>query len=181
MNPKNWYSETKDFIESIFGENADLFTALLAATSPQQQVRANWNMALRIYKEYMAGAKPMMIGCMKCHRPNVLRALAGQELSGNKVRNFYCNLRGDFNAVTIDTWMLRLWKWFDRGTKRMPTNRQYERLANRFRLWCRNNGLVPAEAQALLWTYIRKQAGYKPVSFLTVGQDLRQYTFEDLW
>jgi hypothetical protein len=180
-NPKNWYRDAKQFIESIYGENADLFTALLAATSPQVYVSINWNMATRIYHEYMAGKQPLMIGCMSCHRANVLRALAGETLRGDKVLNFYHNLRGDMDAVTIDTWMLRLFKWFERGTKRIPTHRQYERLAKRFALVAKNIGVKPAELQAMLWVKYREQQGYNPVSYLSVGQDERQYTFADLF
>lgn len=181
VTARNWYIDTQQYIEQMFGDGADLFTALLAATSPRVHVKISWDMAVRIYNEFNAGTIPSKIGLMGCHRPNVLRALSGQPLQGNKVRAFYANLRGDLNQVTIDSWMLKLFRWFERGTKRVPTNNQYQKLAERFALVARNNGYEPAEFQAILWTWYREQAGYKPVSYFSVGQDVRQYTFEDLW
>lgn len=181
VTAKNWYRDTQQYIETMFGDGADLFTALLAATSPQVRVKMSWDMAVQIYNEFNAGMIPSKIGLMGCHRPNVLRALAGEPLSGMKVRAFYANLRGDLNQVTIDTWMLKLFKWFERGTKRVPTVNQYRKLERTFQKIARNNGYEPAEFQAILWTWYREQAGYKPVSYFSVGQDLRQYTFADLF
>lgn len=181
VKAKNWYQDTKQYIEQMFGEGADLFTALLAATSPQVHVKTSWDMAGRIYHEFNSGIRPSMIGCMGCHRANVLRALSGQPLQGNKVRAFYANLRGDLNQVTIDGWMLKLFKWFERGTKRIPTNNQYRKLERTFQKIARNNGYEPAEFQSILWTWYRERNGYKHVSYVSVGQDLRQYTFADLF
>jgi hypothetical protein len=179
MNPKNWYRDTQRFIEQTFGDDADLFSALLAATSPQVHVKVSWDWSVKILEQFRAGRTPDMIGCMRCHRANVLRALAGEPLHGDKVKRFYANLRGDYDVVAIDTWMLRLFKWFQRGTKRVPTHRQYERLERAFAMVARHNGFEPAEFQAVLWCAYRERAGYKPVSYVSAGQNIRQLTLFD--
>ena len=178
---KNWYRYNQQFLQDIFGDDYELFAGILAATSPQVTVQINWNLACKIYHECKAGREPDLTSTMKNHKPNVRRVLAGEQLSGRKVQNFYRNLTGDLNAVTIDTLMLRLFTWFERGTKRVPTNRQYDKLACAFRSVAKNNGLKPAELQAILWVKYRQRAGYKPTDFITVGTDKRQYTFANLY
>lgn len=181
VNSKNWYIDAKRFIEEIFGNDADLFTALLVATSPQVTVQINWNLACKIYQQFKTGQEPDLISCMRNHKANVKRVLAGELLQGNKVKAFYANLRGDLSEVTIDGWMLKLFGWADRHTSVTPSNNQYRKLARAFRSVAKNNGYEPAEFQAILWVKFRTQNGYEPVSILSVGADKRQYTFEDLY
>lgn len=177
---QNWYSKTTDFLKDTFGDNYKLIAALLSACSPQVNLKTSWTWTIEIYNQYKAGKMPDLSKLMRCHRANVLRALAGQELSGRKVQNFYENLIGNDNAVTLDTWMLRLFGWYDRHI-RVPTDRQYDKLANRFRAVAKANGYAPAEFQAILWTKYRQQNGRQPVDYVKVGQDEKQYTFEDLF
>ena len=181
MNPKNWYIEAKRFLQDTFGDDYKLFAGILAATSPQVSIQINWKFACRIYHEYKVGRKPDLAGCMRYHKPNIRRVLSGKSLSGRKVQNFYMNLIGDLNAVTIDTWMLRLFGWYKRHTRQTPTNKQYDKMARAFRSVAYNNKLYPAELQAILWVKYREHNGYKPISYILVGEDKRQYTFADLY
>lgn len=181
MNPKNWYIETRRFLQDVFGDDYKLFAGILAATSPQVTIQVNWNLACRIYHEYKAGREPNLIGCMRYHKPNVNRVLAGESLSGRKVQNFYQNIIGNLQAVTIDTWMLKLFGWNDRHTRKTPYKTQYDKMARGFRSVARNNELEPAELQAMLWIKYRERNGNEPVDYMMVGTDKRQYTFADLW
>ncbi len=174
---KNWYIDNQEFLQHIFGDDADLIAALLAATSPQMSVAASWTVAVKVYHQYKAGKNIDFTKFRSCHKSNIARALSGEPLSGNKVRAFYQNLIGNLQAVTIDTWMLRLFKWFDRGTVRIPTNRQYEKLAKCFAKLANQNGYEPAEFQAILWSHYRGKQGYKPTSYSKVGIDKRQLLF----
>ncbi len=181
MNSKNWYIDTQRFLQGTFGIDYKLFAGILAATSPQVTVQMNWNLTCRIYHDYKAGREPNLAGCMRYHKPNVRRVLAGEPLSGRKVQNFYQNLIGNFNAVTIDTWMLRLFGWYNRHTRKTPTKNQYDRMARAFCKIARANDFEPAEFQAILWVKYRKQNGYRPTDFISAGIDQRQYTFADLY
>lgn len=169
----NWYEKDRQFIQSLYGDDWQLICALLSATGPQVNLKTSWRWTIAVYRQYKAGRKIDLSPFMSCHRRNVLRALAGVPLSGRKVRNFYRNLIGDENAVTLDTWMLNLFGWYDRH-KRVPSNNQYDRLAERFRNVARRNGHTPATFQAMLWVKIRERAGHRPVSYSIAGVDARQ-------
>ena len=105
----------------MFGDGADLFIDLLAATSPRKQVKANWNIAKRLYFAHVNGRKLPRAGLLPAHKGNIERALKGEPLSGNKVSAFAANLKGDLSRVTIDIWVLR---YFDID-KMSLTNKQY--------------------------------------------------------
>lgn len=172
-----WYSQTTEFLQTTFGTDYKLIAALLAATSPQVRLSTSWTWTLRIYHQAKAGKNPDLSMLGSCHRLNVLRALAGESLSGRKVQSFYENLIGNNNAVTIDTWMLRLFGWYNRHN-RYPTVRQYDKLAARFANVAKNNGHTPAEFQAILWTKFRLKNKEKPTSYYIVGQDKKQMEFD---
>lgn len=172
----NWYQKDRKFLQAVYGNDADLFAALLSACSPQVHVKISWDWANRIYRDYKANRYINYRGLLKCHIPNVKRALAGEKLSGRKVQNFYANLTGDLNAVTLDSWMLRFFGWFDRH-KRTPTNRQYDRLVKRFVAIAKANGLKPAELQSAIWIKYRQENGFKPVSYSVIGADKKQMAF----
>jgi len=54
------------------------------------------------------GESHLGIGVMESARNNVLRALHGQELSGEKIKNFREALLGNPDAVVLDTWMKKI-------------------------------------------------------------------------
>jgi hypothetical protein len=203
MQPKNWYQECGDAIRAEFGSDAELFIDLLAATSPRKQVGANWRLAMRIYHvwqqrpdkqwlpkyvkyehhkwvlsevpEHKDWFDNMLKGVMKTHRPNVLRALRREPLSGNKVRAFAANLKGDLEQVTIDVWVCRYFGW-----KTTLSNKQYKHYADRIREWAARVGEEPAEYQAQVWCSAIRAAGWKPQSYQSV-KDRNQMFFEFYW
>ena len=180
----DWYRKTTAFLQKRFGRDYKLVAALLAATSPQVHVATSWGWTMQIYEQFKAGRKPGLSMLMRCHRANVKRALAGEELSGSKVKAFYQALIGDEQAVVIDTWMLKLFKWYERRDgqqKRFPSDRQYERLAGAFRRWSNNIGIAPARLQAELWTRYRLKNGFKPSDYVYAGRDMNQLTFNNLY
>lgn len=175
----NWYENDRKFIQALYGDDWKLICALLSATSPQVNLKTSWHWAVSVYRQYKAGRKIDLSPFMGCHRRNVLRALAGVPLSGRKVQNFYRNLVGDENAVTLDTWMLRLFGWYDRH-KGTPSKNQYDRMADVFRKVARHNGYAPAEFQAMLWVRFRERHGRKLVSYSIAGADSRQGVLFDV-
>ena len=163
-----WYFKQTQFLKHRFGKDWKLVAGLLAATSPRVKLGVSWDMSMAIYDDVKAGKEPTLYGLMKAHRLNVERVLKGEELSGQKVSRFYQNLIGNLEVVTIDTWMLKLWKVKLRSHNSHST--QYGKMERAFQRWARSKGMKPANAQAILWNYIRKKEGKKPVSFAMIEE-----------
>ena len=53
-----WYTDCRTAIILKYGDDADLFCDILAATSPRKQVKANWNLAERVFNAAIEG-KPI--------------------------------------------------------------------------------------------------------------------------
>lgn len=190
MNPRNWYKECGDVIRKEFGRDANLFIDLLAATSPRKSVQANWRLAMRVYHvwqnqplslrisntenwlRFRSFYDNLMQGTLPAHRPNIIRALQRKPLSGNKVRAFAANLKGDLNAVTIDVWICRYYGWPD-----SMNDTEYEHRADFIRAEADMAGMCPAEYQAVIWYAAIRNAGKTPKSYLSRA-DKNQKFFE---
>ena len=158
----------------MFGDDADLFCDLLAATSPRKQVSANWRVAFRVYNAYKAGLPIPLTGLMPAHRGNIERAFAGHELSGPKVAAFAANLKGDHNRVTIDVWVLR---YFKIGKKRIGA-KQYIELEKKIQRLAKRSKMSPAAYQAKIWAVSMRRYGRVPTSYTAVsGINQRQFAF----
>ena len=58
---RKWYSEFVPLLKEHYGDNAQLFAELLAATSPQTNVAQNWAMAVDAIEGYKSGRFDAMI------------------------------------------------------------------------------------------------------------------------
>jgi len=186
METRNWYKCCGDSIRAEFGADSELFIDLLAATSPRKQVAANWRLAMRIYhvwKNAPIGSSLSPIdnfkitenlfkGTLPAHRPNVLRALKREPLSGNKVRAFAANLKGNMDEVTIDVWVCRYFGWDE---KKSMSDRLYYTRAERIKEQARAVNMKPAEYQAVIWCKVIRAAGKKPQSYLSVKHRHQMY------
>ncbi len=160
-----WYLDSRKTIETIFGDDADMFCDLLAATSPRKQVKANWNVARDIYERYKHDGYIDCSGIMRTMIPNVLRALYREPLSGYKVPAFAANLKGDMDRVTLDIWTLRYF-----GLRQTYIRRkEYFRLEVAIQKMARRRGMKPAEYQAIIWCKAVTKAGRIPVSYKDVA------------
>ncbi len=161
-NPaSNWYTDSRQAIKQLYGDDADMFCDILAATSPQKQVSVNWDIAQNIYERYKHDGYIDCQGLMGSHIPNVLRALYREPLHGYKVPAFAANLKGDMNSVTIDRWTLRYF-----GLKQNKIRRkEYYRLEKAIQLLAKHRGMLPAEYQAMIWCKAVTAAGKTPVSY----------------
>ncbi len=157
----NWYTDSRRVIEKLYGDDADMFCDILAATSPRKQVKVNWDIAQNIYERYKHDGYIDCQGLMGSHIPNVLRALYRERLHGYKVPAFATNLKGDLNRVTIDTWTLR---YFGLKQKRIR-RKEYYRLEKAIQLLAKHRGMKPAEYQAKIWCITVTRAGRVPVSY----------------
>jgi hypothetical protein len=157
----------------MFGSGADLFIDLLAATSPRKQVKANWNVAKRIYFAHINGREIPTKGLLPNHKGNIARAFKGEPLSGNKVAAFAANLKGDLQRVTIDVWVLRYFNI----DKMSLTNKQYFELEKKIQKLAKRHKMNPASYQAWIWEKSIRSAGKKPASYTSVSE-INQKQFE---
>lgn len=147
---RDWYDRANEDIRAVYGADADLFAALLAATSPQTDIHRNVRLAEDAYTAIRSGrtVKPWL----PCHGPNIDRARHGEPLSGHKVRAFAAALCGDLSAIVVDTWMLRA-AGFENLNERRAVRVAHEaisRIAERID-W------APAEVQAAVWVGYRNE------------------------
>lgn len=159
----------QEFLKAKFGSDWQFVAKLLAATSARVQLATSYVWTMNIYQDVKAGRKPDLHLLLKCHRLNVMRTINGEPLQGDKVRRFYQNLIGNYEPVTIDTWMLKLFKWWRKQPT--PSMRQYERMERAFQKW--SKGRQPAEMQAILWVEYRKKQGRSPVGYERCDFDMR--------
>ena len=147
----DWYKRTWEKLQAEYGPYARLMASLIAATSPQRQVKVNLTMARKILEAHVSGEDWIFVpGLMNSHVLNVKRILAGEPMKGFKVRAFYENLTGNLSVPTVDSWMLKYFKF-----KGWITPNRYKKIASKMVRNARAHGLKPAEYQAIIWVKIR--------------------------
>jgi len=172
---KGWYARARREILARYGQDADLFAAILAATSPRQSVQLNLIMAMQIYAAWDLNGRPQdgpaldeiaALGDLEARFYNVKRALRGEPLSGRKVQAFYANLSGDLSLPCIDTWMLVYAGIRDRGAQHRAAMSKGFVLAYqaRIRKAARILGWEPAEVQECIWSAIYAEAEEVPLA-----------------
>jgi len=135
---RGWYVNSRQALTGIFGDDADMFTGLLAATSPQTSVESNLQNALNIFVNWRAAGRPRAAAEIKAimgrsvqgsgtqgsvleaWENNTVRVLqGGQSISGPKIDQFWLALRdralqtrtGSMDpdqAMVLDAWMANL-------------------------------------------------------------------------
>ena len=164
-NPaSNWYTDSRQVIEQLYGDAADMFCDILAATSPRKQVKVNWDISQNIYERYKHDGYIDCQGLMGSHIPNVLRAIYREPLHGYKVPAFAANLKGDLNRVSIDTWTIRYFGI----TQKQIRRKEYYRLEAAIQKMAKRRNMLPAEYQAVIWCKAVTAAGRIPVSYADI-------------
>ena len=178
---KFWYKITSDKLKVKYREDFFLICGLIAAISPQTPVKRNLLIAELILKDFKTNKEKFLkliknktrffkkYGLFKPHYKNILKVLTHDfktdlKLNGNKVFNFYLNLTGNYEAVTIDSWMLRYFKHPESRVNHLNKS-EYYFYADKIKKEARELGLLPAEYQAILWTKTRQEAGQEPACF----------------
>ena len=161
----DWYMHTKAALQDMLGgdeHKANLVIDLLASTSPQCSIIENiyrslfWLTALEEHWLYELKEK------FEAHFNNCCRSLLGLPLSGRKVSNFQANLRGDPNAVTVDTWMMRAFGLRNIRKEREakgPSTAEYDAVADAVTQFAAQYGVQPCQMQAALWVGIKRLYG----------------------
>jgi hypothetical protein len=131
---RGWYANSRQALTDIFGDDADMFTGVLASMSPQTSVESNMTNALNTFVNWRAAGRPTTEKAIKdimarsvqggteksvltAWTPNTVRVLqGGQSISGPKIDQFWLALReraletrvGSMDpneAMVLDAWM----------------------------------------------------------------------------
>jgi hypothetical protein len=154
-----WYDNARAEAHTLAtAHNTDTPTvaAMIAALSP----RITWDETLKAAKELLRHkSRAKGIAGFRMNHTKALRILAGESpndvLGGKKVTNFFRNILGDGDAITVDTWAARA----AGETRPLDRHNRYERIANAYRSVAREIGLEPRQFQAVIWLVIRNRDG----------------------
>lgn len=126
---------------------------IVAALSPQ----VKWRQNIESARSILAGHGRVM--GYDSNTAKARRIAAGEPadkvLGGPKVRNFWANLRGSREAVTIDVWAQRAAAGRDLAPPKGP---QYLRIVKAYRAAAAQCGEVPRDFQAIIWLCTRPRA-----------------------
>lgn len=152
-----WYAMATDEINryaDITGNDRDYVAAVVAILSPRVQVSRNAKLAVQFIEE--GDTNGIMAQRVNAIARYIITGKLSPDTHGPKVYAFYRNLSGDFNHVTVDVWMAKLYGIdFDTITdeQRRFIQEDVTGIAN-------NTGLTPAAVQAILWVGYRSQCGH---------------------
>jgi len=144
-----WYAATRAELEKTFGPDTNTFVDMLAATSPNTTVKANFTLALKAYQQWKLGQE--FTGYLP-ETINSLKKIAnGEDFGGLKVQSFRANLHGAPDPVTIDRWMSRAFGYGDKSI----TDPRYKFMDATVTQLAKSKGFEPRAVQAAIWKAIK--------------------------
>ena len=153
----DWYQKaTDDIIQfaKAYDMDTDAVAAVTAILSPRVQVSRNARLAVQyLLHQDTDGIMEQRIKAIERY---VRYGFLDGYTHGHKVCAFYRNLSGDFQHVTVDTWMSKIYGVdFDTITdeQRAEIQADVTKIADAA-------GITPAAAQAALWVGYRDLAGH---------------------
>jgi len=153
----SWYESATDDINAFadaFGFDRDTVAAVVAILSPRVQVSRNARLAVQYLLE--GSTEGVMDQRVKAIERYIRYGYLNGDTHGKKVFAFYRNLSGDFDHVTIDTWMAKIYGIEFQGI----TNTEREDLQADVKAIADAAGITPAAAQAALWVGYRELQGH---------------------
>ena len=153
----DWYVKASDDIVQFadaFDIDHDTAAAVIAILSPRVQVSRN----ARLAAKYLLDGETdgIMEQRLKAIERYVRYGFLNGYTHGHKVYAFYRNLSGDFDHVTVDTWMSKIYG-VDFGK---ITDQQRSEIQQDVTAIAEAAGITPAAAQAALWVGYRELHGH---------------------
>jgi hypothetical protein len=153
-----WYPLGLDICRELaatYGCTLEQAVAVVAQLSP----RTRWAPNIAYAAALLAG-KDRPAGCMGRNWEDAKRAFAADDpiaaITGEKRISFAANFLGDDQAVTVDTWALRVAGLFTDEEQRPFGNvGGYEAVAEAYRAAAGMRGISPMAMQAITWCVIR--------------------------
>lgn len=177
---RQWYEVHRPIMESIFGDDMQLFNDIVAITSQQASVDENIDRALRAYQAIKAGdsleGQGLLVGVvnnlerlvgkrgpaergqsprLRTGKPPSPDATGGETyFAGKKIPDFVEAMRGSHEAVVMDRHMAQLLFGVSQPTMRqvIEGQRVVTKVAN-------DLGWTPRETQAALWAFNQVRKG----------------------
>ena len=149
---RNWYAFAGSFSRMLAyaaGWSHESAACVVSAFSP----RVRWDTNLRKALAFACGETPRGLSeHVAAARRGVADGFAG--LRADKTHNFARAIWGDPFAVVIDVWMCRIGGM----SKEAPNTTEYRALTDAVNRVAFDHGILPAEAQALIWIVGRGSA-----------------------
>jgi hypothetical protein len=152
---KDWYTRYEPVLNSLFGSDAPLFKKLLSATSQATSVPSNVGLAVKAYRQFLAGEP--FTGYMEAVAKNLDRVRNEENLRGQKIAEFAKANAGDGEGIAVDRHIARLFFNTDR-----PTAKQVEVAKERIIQIAKRLKWKPSEVQAALWAFNQVRTGKDP-------------------
>jgi hypothetical protein len=148
----SWYDDASKAILELSHQtqiDADFLADVIAILSPRVQVSRNCALALNwLFEGVSQGVMQQRIDALELY-------LQTRKVIGPKVSQFAANLKGDFDAITVDVWIARAFGVkFDK-----ITDSERDGIKDVIRNLADFYGLSPAAAQAAIWVGVRKFYG----------------------
>ena len=165
----NWYADSRRIIRSD-ARRYKLPVATVAAVYAATSIRMNWQGNVTMARRWLAGdAAGLPAVKSRCYKLMELkprsryaaeRILIGSaETPPEKIVNFYHNLLGDTNRVTVDGWaMVAAGYAVDFKSALVPKGPKYNRIVEEYREAAAYLNISPSELQAITWIVVRGKA-----------------------
>lgn len=137
--------------------------AIYAACSINTPWARNLSLAAGALADYAAGREAFATGgTLRMVIEKVYGILTGADIdttlaadpNNHKLRSFTRNLSGDYDAVTVDRWAMRVAYGLTDGGY-VPSGAEYDAIADAYRIVAAEFGETPADLQAITWCAIR--------------------------
>lgn len=157
----SWYRESYEAIKRVYGEDVEMFCALLALTSANCMLNANATLAKKAYNQIRASGTIKRESFTRTHYGGIVKYLNDGKIHSRKCGSFYeCLVNEDSEVVPVDIWMMRL---YHMGHD-VPTREEYDVIEADIVCKARELGVKPRDYQAELWERVRgnskSYAGY---------------------
>lgn len=157
----DWYPQARDFVAEVQRQyphyTHEQIAGLVAVTSPMVRWSLNQKVTLAYCEQHSEGvsvrdwAPALFVGLNMSRAEQVLNGNL-EVISGQKIEAFFANLCGDDSRVTIDSWMARTL-----FHKSIPSPREARAGQAAITRVAEEEGISPAAAQAVIWTWTREK------------------------
>ena len=162
IKDKDWYHKcTAMFIELFGFEKLHLVSELFAATSINSSLKSN----IRLFRKALHQIENNLpfTNYLPVMFLQLERIRAGEPIQGRKITSFAAAMRGDINAVVVDTWLLRAFeldrKYYRKESQTYRNAGATDKDYSTIERWCRDyaedNGYEARQVSAMIWCGIR--------------------------
>jgi len=156
----DWYERYQGDLKRIFGSDAALIQKMLSATSQATSVPGNVTLALKAYRQFLAGEA--FEGYLPAVRGNLESIRNNETLRGQKIAEYGKANEGDADGIAVDRHIAEL--LFD---TKSPTAQQVAAAKGVIRQIAGELGWDAKGVQAALWAYNIVRKGGTPQSYDT--------------